>query len=385
MRLRTIAFTNLRRRRARAAFLIVGLLIGVGAVVALLSLTSSLTGQAQANMQSYGANIMVVPRTNDVSLTYGGMTIGGVSTGAATLRDTDLARIDALAARASISVVAPELVGPVQLKGRRVLLMGVRPADEFSLKRWWSVDTGHAPQKPDQLVAGAAAAKAFGLTMGDYVTLGGRRFTVTGILQATGSQDDDLLIADLSAVRQIFHQPGALTLIEIGARYGGADIGTITKQLAAALPDAKVTAMQEAVKSRLHALDQFRSFAYATAGVVTGIEALVVFITVMGSVSARTHEIGVFRAIGFRRVHITRLVLLEAVVASLIAGVAGYLVGIAGAYAVLPAVAHGAHVTWAPLLGVAAIVTAVAIGGLASLYPALRAGKLDPTEALRAL
>ena len=63
MRLRTIAFTNLRRRRARAAFLIVGLLIGVGAVVALLSLTSSLTGQAQTTMQSYGANITVVPRS----------------------------------------------------------------------------------------------------------------------------------------------------------------------------------------------------------------------------------------------------------------------------------------------------------------------------------
>ena len=290
-----------------------------------------------------------------------------------------------MAARGGISVVAPELVGPVRLKGRHVLLMGVRPADEFSLKRWWSVDSGHAPRQPDELVVGASAAKTFGLTMGDYVTLGGRRFTVTGILQATGSQDDDLLIADLAAVRQILHQPASLTLIEIGARYGGASVDTITKQLAAALPDAKVTAMQEAVKSRLHALDQFRSFAYAIAGVVTGIEALVVFITVMGSVNERTHEIGVFRAIGFRRVHITRLILLEAVVASLLAGVLGYLIGIGAAYAVLPAVAHEARVVWAPLLGVAAIATAVAIGGLASLYPALRAGKLDPTEALRAL
>jgi ABC-type transport system, involved in lipoprotein release, permease component len=93
----------------------------------------------------------------------------------------------------------------------------------------------------------------------------------------------------------------------------------------------------------------------------------------------------VFRAIGFRRVHITRLILLEAVVASLLAGVLGYVAGMAVTYAVLPAVAKEAHVAWMPLLAVAAIALAVVTGGLASLYPALHAGKMDPTEALRAL
>ena len=109
------------------------------------------------------------------------------------------------------------------------------------------------------------------------------------------------------------------------------------------------------------------------------------FLTVMGSVSERTREIGVFRAIGFRRVHITRLILIEAVIASTLAGVLGYAAGMAVTYVVLPLVARSAEVAWAPLLGLVAVVLAVAIGGLASLYPALRAGKMDPTEALRAL
>jgi len=378
---------------------VAGILIGVATVVALLSLTESMTGQAKATMQTYGANIVVAADSKDVGLSYGGMNIGGVSVGDKALSQADLERIASIPARSTISVVAPELVGAVTAKGQRVLLMGAHPADEFKLKSWWSVDTGRPPTNGHELVAGAAAAKALHLQMGDYVTIGGRRFTVTGLLRETGAQDDQLLIADLGAVQRVLGKPGQLTLIqvaakygagqltliEVAAKYGATPVDEVVRQLAVALPQAKVTAMQEVVKSRLHAVDQFKGFSYAIVGVVVAIEALVVFITMMGSVNERTHEIGVFRAIGFRRVHITRLILLEAVVASLLAGVLGYVAGMAVTYAVLPAVAKEAQVAWMPLLAVAAIALAVVTGGLASLYPALHAGKMDPTEALRAL
>jgi putative ABC transport system permease protein len=385
VRLRTIAVNNLCRRKARAAFLIAGLLIGVATVVALVSLTESMTGQTRANLQSFGANILVAPRSRDVGLTYGGMSVGGVSVGSQAIAESDVTRIDTIPDRTSISVVAPGLVGPVQVKGRRVLLLGVRPAAQFKLKRWWSVDPGRPPANDHELVAGAMAARTLGLTMGDYVRIGGRRFTVTGILQPTGAQDDDLLIADLGAVQQILHKPGEVSLIEVAALYAGAPVQDIARQIAAVMPGAKVTTMQEAVKGRQRAVDQFRSFSFAIVGVVIAIEALVVFVTMMGSVAERTHEIGVFRAIGFRRVHITRLILIEAIIASVLSGVLGYLAGMGTTYLVLPLVAHSAEVTWAPFLGPAALALAVVIGALASLYPALRAGKLDPTEAMRAL
>ena len=385
MTLLTVALNNLRRRKGRAAFLVAGLLIGVGTVVALISITQSMTGQTKANLQSYGANIVVTPRTKDVSLSYGGISAGGVSVGQQSLSQADVARIGTIASRADISVVAPQLVGAVTVKGRRALLLGVQPEQQFKLKRWWSVGSGHAPTNDHELIVGASAARTLGLTMGDYVRIGGRRFTVTGVLRETGSQDDSLLIVDLGAAQQVLREPGKLTLIEIAALYAGAPVDRIAGEIGAALPQAKVTAMQEAVKSRQQAVDQFRRFSYAIVGVVIAIEALVVFITVMGSVSERTREIGVFRAIGFRQVHITRLILIEAIIASTIAGVLGYAAGMAVTYIVLPLVAHSAEVAWAPLLGLAAVVLAVAIGGLASLYPALHAGKMDPTEALRAL
>jgi len=265
------------------------------------------------------------------------------------------------------------------------LLMGVRPADEFRLKRWWSVDTGRPPANGHELVAGAAAAETLHLQMGDYVRIAGRRFTVTGILRPTGAQDDDLLVADLGAVQDVLNKPGQITLVEIAVSYAQAPVHDVVTQLSAALPDAKVAAMQEAVESRMHAVDEFRRFSYAIIGVVVAIEILVVFLTMMGSVSERTHEIGVFRAIGFRRVHITWLIVVEAVIAGVIAGIVGYMAGMATTYAVLPLLSRDADVAWIPLLGVVAVGLAVVIGAVASLYPALHAGKLDPTEALRAL
>ena len=385
MRLRTIAIHNLLRRKARAAFLVAGLLIGVGTVVTLISLTQSMTGQTKASLQTYGANIVVSPKSKDVTLSYGGISAGDLSLGSQTLDQSVLKSIDGIPARSSISVVAPELVGAVKVGVRRVLLMGVRPADQFKLKHWWSVAPGRAPQKPREMVAGSAAAKVLGLTMGDYVSLGGKRFTVTGILEPTGSQDDQLLVTDLASAQQVLKMPGKLTLVEVSAQDAGAPVQTISEQLSAALPQAKVATMQEAVKSREQAVSQYRAFSYAIVTVVVAIQALVVFVTMMSSVSQRTHEIGVFRALGFRRAHITRLILLEAVIAGLVAGVLGYLAGMGVTYVVLPFVAGSAQVAWAPLLGIIAVGLALLIGVLAALYPALRAGSMDPTDALRAL
>jgi putative ABC transport system permease protein len=344
-----------------------------------------MTREAEADLESYGANIVITPRAEDVALTYGGIDVGGVSVGDQGLNEADLERVRAIPAAASISIVAPELVGPVQVKGRRALLMGVDPKAQFALKRWWSIGAGRPPQDGRELIAGARAAEVLGLEMGDYVRIRGERFTVTGVLRPTGGQDDELLVAELGDVQRVLGRPGELTLVEVAAAYSGASVDEVVRQLSAALPRAEVSTVREAVASRLHAVDQLKGFSLAIVGIVVGIEVLVVFLTMMGSVSERTTEIGVFRAIGFRRGQITRLVLVEAVAAGVAAGVLGYAAGMAVSYAVLPVLADGAPVSWMPLLGTAAVAAAVGVATLAALYPALRAGKMDPTEALRAL
>ena len=385
MKLRTVAFSNLRRRKSRAAFLVAGLLVGIGTVVALLTLSQALTAQAQNSLETYGANIVVAPRNDGLSLTYGGVTLGAVSAGRQDIRQADLARIASIPNRRNIAIIAPELIGAVRVGDREALLMGVQPRAEFDLKKWWSVD-GRPPRNGHEIVAGSAAAAALHVNKGDSVAVDGRPFTVTGVLRPTGSQDDDLLIADLGAVQAILRRPGRVSMVQVAALCNACPVGKIVTQLGGVLPGTKVTAMQQQVANRMRAIDQFRLFSWIVAGVIIAIEALVVFVTMMGSVNERTREIGIFRALGFRRRHVTGLILIEAAAASLVAGVLGYLAGMGVSYALLPVLAgDGVTVTWSPALAAGAVVLALVIGALASLYPALRASRMDPTAALRAL
>ena len=92
MTLKTIAFGNLKRRKAKAAFVLLGLLIGTTAVVAFVTLVGALTFDINHKLETYGANILVLPKTETLSLTYGGLSLGGVSFDMQELRQDALLR-----------------------------------------------------------------------------------------------------------------------------------------------------------------------------------------------------------------------------------------------------------------------------------------------------
>ena len=144
--------------------------------------------------------------------------------------------------------------------------------------------------------------------------------------------------------------------------------------------------MQQVVAGRMDTLRNFRKFSLGVSALVMFVGSMVVFVTMMGSVNERTREIGIFSAIGFRQSHIMKIVLLEAFLVSLIAGIAGYLVGIGVAHVLLSLLKnHTAHFFLDPYVALGAVFLAIVVGLLASLYPAMAASKMDPSEALRTL
>lgn len=383
MRLTDISLNNLKRRKSKMLFLVLGLLIGVSTVVTLVSVTQTMHTDIQNKIDQFGANIVVTPKADDLALSYGGVTVSNATYDVKELHTDDAARIKLIPLRANIANVAPKLVGAVDVGGSKVLLVGVDFPSELRLKKWWEI-VGQEPAAPDEVLLGYNAASRLSAMPGNTITINGRPFQVAGTLKELGSSEDGAIFADLGAAQQVLGKPGAVSLIEVSALCKACPVEDIVQQISRELPDARVSALAQAVKSRQHTVDQLTSFSLAISLVVLLIGGLVVLTTMMSAVNERTREIGIFRAIGFRRTHIARVILFEALLVSLLGGVLGWFLGMLASMVLAPRVAQlSSGVEWNPLLALGAVALAVSIGLAGSIYPAIRAANLDPAEALR--
>ena len=214
----------------------------------------------------------------------------------------------------------------------------------------------------------------------------GETFKVAGVLEPTGSQDDSLIFMYLPLSQKLFGKEGKVGMVEIAALCKNCPISEIVEQIGKKIPTAKVTAVQQVVAGRMDTLHSFRKFSLGISALVLLVGSMVVFVTMMASVNERTREIGIFSAIGFRRSHIMKIILLEASVVSFMAGVLGFLVGLGVTRVLLKFLTDQAvHFSVDPTVAAGSVVLAVAIGLLASIYPAMTAARMDPSEALRTL
>ena len=385
MKLTDISLKNLMRRKAKAGFIMAGLVIGVGAMVAVIGFVRTMTAEINHKMERYGANILVLPKTDDLQLSYGGLDLGGVSFDLQPIRETDLQRLKTIKNAANIAATGPTLLGVVRADQRRVLLAGIDFAGARVLKPWWQL-SGHPPEAGG-LIAGAETARVLNLTVGQTLTVDGQSMQVSGILGATGSQDDHLLFAQLATVQRLLGRQGQISMVEVAALCNACPIDEMVRQIAGALPDAKVMAIQQVVKGRMDTLHRFGKFSLGMSVVVILVGSLVVLTTMMSSVRERKEEIGIFRAMGFRKSHVMRIIFSEAAIISAPAGLAGYLAGTGATWVAVRFFSGLEHasVSLDPVLGINAILLALIIGLLASVYPAIMAARLDPNTALRTL
>jgi putative ABC transport system permease protein len=137
----------------------------------------------------------------------------------------------------------------------------------------------------------------------------------------------------------------------------------------------------------MEALAQFKQFSYGVSLVVVLVGALVVLVTMMGSVRERTEEIGIFRAIGFRKIHVFKIILLEAGVISAVAGLLGYFAGFGVTKGALRIFSESGGASILPSIKLAATAfgLAVLVGLASSIYPAFLAARMDPNQALNTI
>jgi putative ABC transport system permease protein len=385
MTLKIIVLRNLLRRKGKAAFVLAGIVLGVATVIGIISYVEAMTTDINHKLEKYGANILIVPKTENLNLTYGGLSLGGVSFEMEEIREKDLEQVSNIKNSKNIAALGPLVLGVASVDSHKVLMAGVDFQSAGILKPWWKVE-GVLPGE-DAVILGAEAARILKMEVGNRLKVNDKDLVVSGILKTTGSQDDQLIFARLSTAQAIFGKTGRVSMAEVAALCKDCPIEAMVKQISDALPGAKVMAIQQVVKSRMETLAQFKKFSYGISGVILFIGSMVVLVTMMGSVRERTDEIGIFRAIGFRKRHIMKIVFMEAAILSGLAGIIGYFLGF-GATKVALALfseSHSGNVPFSFELAASALMIALAVGLLSSAYPAFMAARLDPNDALRAL
>ena len=413
MKLYHIALNNLRRRKAKMVFVILGLVIGIATMVSTSALVEAMKVEMTRQMSEFGANMVIVPDAGELSFSYGGIVVPQMLVDLERLTVEDMAVIKRLPAYSMVRVMSPRLLGAALSGDKKVVIAGGDLHSEFGLKPWLRLqseggnktrfesmgdkeemvyeildltreDISGFELGDSEVLVGYSAALLLGVVAGDTLTIAGRDFQIYALLEENGSSEDDQVFLNLPAAQQLLERPEEITVIEISADYSQGSEEVLLAQLKNALPHAKVTSLRQVVLGRDELLTRLDRFGTSVSLLTLFAALLVVALTMSAAIKERTREIGIFRALGFRKSHITRIILLEGVLVSFIGGVIGFLSGTLLARLAGPSLVQmDLVVPWRLDFLLISLALAMLIGTSASIYPAYRASKLDPDKTLR--
>jgi putative ABC transport system permease protein len=381
------ALQGLRTRRLRAALSALGIAIGIGAMVAVVGVSSSAQANLIAEIDALGTNLLTVTPGQ----TFTGNTVVLPNTAVAMI--DHMANVNSAAAVYQVSgqnVYRTRLVPAAQTGG-----IGVDAARD-NLPRVVSatIASGHflgaVSDRYPEAVLGAQAATILQITRVSghvMVDLGNTWFNVVGIMNSatldTGL-DSDVFISLPVAERIFGLQPNPSTIY---VRANQNDVTGVSDLLAATADPQNTSGVQvsrpsDALAARAAIKGQFTTLLLGLGAVALLVGAIGIANIMVISVLERRGEIGLRRALGATRTHITTQFLTESALLAVLGGIAGLILG-AGATWIYAQAKHEPFVIPTYAL-IAAPASGFLIGALAGLYPATKAARLSPTEALRA-
>ncbi|PYI52800.1 MAG: multidrug ABC transporter substrate-binding protein [Verrucomicrobia bacterium] len=395
-----VAFRALRRNKLRSVLTALGIIIGVGAVIAMVGIGNGAKAQVEAQIASLGQNVILI---FSGSTTSSGIRTGWGGAGTLKIEDAEAIRREV----PGVAGVSEEVVSTTQVAaGNQNWFTRIygESADYFDIRQWPLADG--APFTPQDVrsankvcvIGRTTATQIYGNEdpVGQILRIKEVPFTITGVLTPKGlspqgvDQDDIVIMPYTSAMKRVI---GGTNLRNINVQIGDArQVEAAQQQIIALLrqrhnirpgrdDDFTVRNQQEIAEAATATSRVMTLLLGAIAGVSLVVGGIGIMNIMLVSVTERTREIGVRMAVGAHGTDILTQFLIEAVTLSSVGGVIGIICGI-GASRILSAYAH-----WPTLISLSSILIAflfsAAVGVFFGFYPARQAARLDPIEALR--
>ena len=395
-----VALRALRRNKMRSVLTALGIIIGVGAVIAMVGIGNGAKAQVEAQIASLGQNVILI---FSGSTTSSGIHTGWGSAGTLKIEDADAIRREV----PGVLAVSEEVFSTSQVAAGNqnwfTRIQGESP-DYFDIRQWPLADG--APFTPQDVrsankvcvIGRTTATQIYGNEdpIGQVLRIKGVPFTVTGVLTPKGlnphgmDQDDIVIMPYTSAMKRVL---GGTTLRGINVQIGDArQVAGAQQQITSLLrqrhnirpgrdDDFTVRTQQEIAEAATATSRVMTLLLGAIAGVSLVVGGIGIMNIMLVSVTERTREIGVRMAVGAHGSDILTQFLIEAVTLSSVGGLIGIVCGI-GASKILSAYAN-----WPTLISISSVAIAflfsAAVGIFFGFYPARKAAALDPIEALR--
>ena len=386
-----VAYKNLHRKRVRSLLTLIGIALSAWVLVSLLGFNHGYETSLNKDIDNMGFQLMIMAK----GCPYEAATM--MLKGGTGLKYMKESIMDDVAKEPEVEKTTPILMAAVfdpnkGESGGIVGYFGVEPKSFSEMKPFFKFRQGgwFTDENAYEAVMGYEAAELEQREVGDKILIPEKNieFKVVGILERTGTQDDGTIFVPLRAAQKIFNRPDEITTLGIKVRKG-VDSTRLEEKLYQ-LPNVQIVSLAQVKETIMKLISTAKVMVLSIAIIAVLIAMVGVINTILTSVWERFQEIGILKTIGAMPQDIFKLIWIETLILCTTGGVLGIILALILSRVtdlvirhVLPYAPSGGLVLIDLKLVLITIATVLGIGLLSGLYPAWKAGRIRPLEAIR--